>query len=164
VIREACDRDYAMMNAIINESALAYQGIIPADRWHEPYMPMAEMLAEIDKGVRFHVLEEGGEIVGVMGIQDKGDVVLIRHAYVRTAQRGKGYGSRLLGQLCADIQKPILIGTWAAATWAISFYRKHGFTLVDEQTKDALLHKYWDIPERQVETSVVLIGKGKRCM
>ena len=144
------------MCAIINDAAEAYRGVIPDDRWHEPYMPLAEMEAEVDAGVRFWGYETDGRLVGVMGMQDVQDVTLIRHAYVLTDLRGLGIGGQLLAHLLAATPRPVLIGTWAAASWAISFYGKHGFACVDQATKTQLLRQYWTIPERQVDTSVVL--------
>jgi len=144
------------MGRIINDAAQAYRGVIPADRWREPYMPASELAKEIAAGVIFWGLERDGELLGVMGIQDRGDVTLIRHAYVLTAHQGQGIGGRLLRHLQAMSDKPILIGTWAAAEWAIRFYQRYGYRLVDPENKSRLLHRYWSIPERQVETSVVL--------
>jgi len=141
---------------IINDGASAYKGIIPEDRWHEPYMSKTELQEQIDDGVRFWCYVENNIVTGVMGIQDKGDVTLIRHAYVRTAERNKGIGGKLLQHLSTLTAKPILIGTWADAIWAIEFYKKHGFRLVSFQEKERLLRKYWSIPLRQIETSVVL--------
>jgi len=144
------------MLAIVNAAAQAYKGVIPADRWHEPYMPRAEMEREIASGVAFWVAEEGGRLLGIMGIQDKGEVALVRHAYVSPeAQRG-GVGTRLLRHVQGLTKKPVLIGTWAAATWAVDFYRRNGFTVVSPAEKDRLLRRFWSIPARQVETSVVL--------
>lgn len=142
--------------AIINDAALAYKGIIPADRWHEPYMSEQELQHQIDDGVQFWCYREHDRIIGVMGIQDKADVTLIRHAYVRTVARNKGIGGKLLNHLSELTTKPILIGTWADATWAINFYKKNGYTLVSHDEKERLLRKYWKIPLRQIETSVVL--------
>jgi GNAT superfamily N-acetyltransferase len=162
MIRQCGDADFETIYEIVNDAAAAYKGVIPADRWHEPYMPREELQHEIDAGVRFWGYEEdagkaeGVALVGVMGIQDVKDVTLIRHAYVRTAQRRKGIGGKLLSHLLTLTERPILIGTWAAATWAVRFYEKHGFRLVSEEEKNRLLKKYWSIPERQVETSVVL--------
>ena len=150
------DADFDTIHAIINDGAEAYRGVIPADRWHEPYMSRDELRHEIDSGARFWGYHDGGELVGVMGIQDVQDVTLIRHAYVRTASRNRGIGGKLLAELRKLTARPVLIGTWAAATWAIRFYEKHGFRLVTPEEKDRLLKKYWSIPERQVETSVVL--------
>jgi len=163
MIRKATDEDFEEIFNIINDAAIAYKGVIPPDRWHEPYMAREELQAQIDDGVRFSCYVDDNEIIGVMGVQDKADVALIRHAYVRTIQRKKGVGSLLLQELIKDAKKPILIGTWKAADWAIRFYEKHGFRLVEEEEKDRLLKKYWAIPDRQVETSVVLVdGKYKR--
>ena len=156
MIHPCTDTDFDAICSIINEAAEAYRGIIPADRWHEPYMPEEELRHEIQSGVRFWGYEEGGELVGVMGIQDVQDVTLIRHAYVRADKRGKGIGGKLLSELRKLASRPVLIGTWAAAAWAIRFYENHGFRLVTPEEKDRLLKKYWSIPERQVETSVVL--------
>lgn len=141
---------------IINDAAEAYRGIIPADRWKEPYMSREYLQHEIDDGVAFWGYEGNGRLVGVMGIQAVQDVTLIRHAYVRTAQRGKGIGGKLLEELKQKTEGPTLVGTWRAAVWAVGFYEKHGYRLVTEEQKDRLLRKYWKIPERQVETSVVL--------
>jgi len=161
MIRPCNDTDFETIYSIINEAAEAYRGIIPADRWHEPYMPEEDLRHEIQSGVRFWGCEENGELVGVMGIQDVQDVTLIRHAYVRTSRRNQGIGGKLLAELRKTTHRPILIGTWAAAIWAIRFYEKHGFRLVTPEEKDRLLKKYWSIPERQVETSVVLAeGRG----
>jgi N-acetylglutamate synthase-like GNAT family acetyltransferase len=154
--------ELANIYEIINDAAQAYKGVIPADCWHEPYMSREELEHEIDAGVRFWGYEdntsdpENKNLIGVMGIQDVQDVTLVRHAYVRTARRGRGIGSQLLAYLRTLTDRPILIGTWAAATWAIRFYKKHGFCLVSPEEKIRLLKKYWSIPERQVETSVVL--------
>ena len=158
MIRKCLENDYDAIYEIINDAAQAYKGVIPVDRWHEPYMPQDQLQQEIDAGVNFWGLEENGRLTGVMGIQDKGDVTLIRHAYIRTALRNRGVGSQLLRHLEAMTGKPILVGTWAAATWAISFYKKNGYRLVSMKEKNRLLKKYWNIPERQVETSVVLAG------
>lgn len=141
---------------IINAAAMAYRGVIPPDRWHEPYMSSEYLAAEIEAGVRFSGYDLDGELLGVMGVQDVGDVALIRHAYVRPGVQRGGVGGRLLRSLLAKADRPVLIGTWADAHWAIAFYEKHGFFVVPPEEKTRLLHTYWDIPERQVETSVVL--------
>lgn len=141
---------------IINDAASAYKGVIPADRWHDPYMPMNELKKQISEGVEFWGYHEGNEMVGVMGIQDRGEVTLIRHAYVRTSYRNKGIGKKLLNYLTTLTEKPVLIGTWADAIWAVEFYKKNGFRLIVGDEKNELLRKYWSIPDRQVETSVVL--------
>jgi N-acetylglutamate synthase-like GNAT family acetyltransferase len=157
MIRKATDEDFEEIFKIINDAAIAYKGVIPPDRWHDPYMDREELQSQIDDGVRFSCYGDNDEIFGVMGIQDKSEVALIRHAYVRTKQRKKGIGTLLLQELIKDEKKPILIGTWKAADWAIRFYEKHGFRLVDEEEKDRLLKKYWAILDRQIETSVVLV-------
>ena len=144
------------MLAIINQAAQAYRGVIPADRWHEPYMPEAELRAEIGAGVAFWLADEDRRVLGVMGMQDKGEVALVRHAYVAPAAQRKGVGGALLAHVTRLAGKPVLVGTWAAAAWAIDFYRRHGFTLVSDEEKDRLLRRYWSIPARQIETSVVL--------
>jgi N-acetylglutamate synthase-like GNAT family acetyltransferase len=156
LIRKSVDTDFATMLAIINDAAVAYRGVIPADRWHEPYMSADELRKEIADGVVFLVAIVRGSLAAVMGLQDRRDVALVRHAYVSpTTQRG-GVGTKLLHHVECVVEKPILIGTWAAATWAIDFYRRNGFRLVEDVEKDKLLRKYWSIPERQMETSVVL--------
>ena len=159
MIRKAVEDDFERVYEIINDAAFAYKGIIPADRWHEPYMSEEELRIQIREGVRFFCYCEDGVVKGVMGIQDKGDVDLIRHAYVMTELRNKGIGSLLIEFLLKDRTRPVLIGTWKAASWAVRFYEKHGFRLVSEPEKDVLLKKYWNIPVRQVETSVVLGDK-----
>jgi N-acetylglutamate synthase-like GNAT family acetyltransferase len=155
-IRQSREADRPAMLAIINDAAQAYRGVIPDDRWHEPYMPTEELDAEIADGVVFWIAEEVGRPLGVMGIQDKGDVALVRHAYVSPAAQKQSVGTKLLHHVRGLANKPVLIGTWAAATWAIEFYRRNGFTLISGAEKDALLRRYWSIPARQVETSVVL--------
>jgi N-acetylglutamate synthase-like GNAT family acetyltransferase len=144
------------MLGIINDAARAYHGVIPADRWHEPYMPADELKREIIGGVVFWVAEQDGRLSGVIGIQDKGEVVLVRHAYVASTTQRSGVGTKLLRHVEGLVDKPILIGTWAAASWAIDFYRRNGFTIVPTDHKDHLLRKYWSIPARQIETSIVL--------
>ena len=160
MIRPCTPPDFTDIREIINDAAQAYRGIIPADRWHEPYMPEDELRRQIEEGVVFSGIEIDGRLAAVMGIQRVRDVDLIRHAYVRTIHRNRGLGSQLLKHLCAQADRPILIGTWAAATWAITFYQKHGFRLVSTEEKNLLLRKYWSIPERQIETSVVLADGG----
>jgi len=160
VIRRCTAADLAAIHAIVNDAAQAYRGQIPADRWHEPYMPEGELRREIEAGVVFWGWDEDGRLLGVMGLQDVDDVALIRHAYVVPAAQGRGLGGRLLEFLLANASRRVLVGTWAAATWAIGFYEKHGFTLVSAEEKERLLRKYWTIPDRQIETSVVLAGPG----
>ena len=147
------------MLAIVNAAAEAYRGVIPADRWHEPYMSPDELEKEMANGVTFWVAEEDGRLLGVMGLQDKGDVALVRHAYVTPSLQRKGVGKSLLRHAQGLTPKPVLIGTWADASWAIDFYRRNGFELVPNPTKDSLLRKYWSIPARQIETSVVLADR-----
>ncbi len=160
MIRKCADADVEQIHEIINDATEAYRGVIPADCWHEPYMPREQLIWEIEDGVCFWGVEEDGVLIAVMGIQDKGEVTLIRHAYVRTRQRNCGIGTQLLRFLESMTGKPILIGTWAAAVWAVSFYQKNGYRLVSTAEKDRLLKKYWTIPQRQIETSVVL-GNAK---
>jgi N-acetylglutamate synthase-like GNAT family acetyltransferase len=156
MVRKCSADEFGDIYNIINDAARAYAGAIPKDCWHEPYMPEATLQKEIDRGVSFYGYEDKGALAGVMGIQDRGDVALIRHAYVLTRLRRKGIGSSLLSFLRVRTNLPVLIGTWKAASWAISFYEKHGFSLVTEETKNRLLEKYWEISKRQIETSVVL--------
>lgn len=156
VIRESVDDDFDAMLAIINDAARAYHGVIPDDRWHEPYMSADELATEIADGVVFWVAEQGGRVAAVMGMQDKGAVALVRHAYVASSTQRSGVGTKLLRHVHHLTDKPILIGTWAAASWAIEFYKRNGFTVVPSAEKDRLLQTYWSIPARQVETSVVL--------
>jgi GNAT superfamily N-acetyltransferase len=155
-IRPCRDDERAAILAIVNAAAEAYRGVIPADRWHEPYMEAAELDAEIAAGVAFSGYEEGGALVGVMGVQPVRDVDLIRHAYVVPERQGRGIGAALLEHLARSTSRRMLVGTWAAAEWAIGFYRRHGFELVSPERKADLLRAYWTIPERQIETSVVL--------
>ena len=160
MIRKCTESDLKTICEIVNDAAIAYKGIIPGDRWHEPYLPLEALLHEIQAGVTFWGFEKAGDLLGVMGIQDKGDVALIRHAYVRTRARQQGIGENLLRHLEGTTEKPILVGTWKAAAWAVSFYQKNGYTLVSETQKNRLLQTYWSIPERQIETSVVLANKA----
>lgn len=155
-IRPCDDRDEPEILQIVNAAAIAYRGVIPDDRWHEPYMPLEQLRSEIHAGVRFTGCHAADELVGVMGIQPVRNVRLIRHAYVLPGLQGRGVGSRLLEHLTQSDNGPILIGTWAAASWAIGFYERHGFGLVPTAAVAPLLHNYWHIPERQIETSVVL--------
>ena len=156
MIRLCVNDDFGAILEIVNDAAQAYRGAIPADCWKDPYMPEAELRHEIANGVAFWGCEENDELVGVMGIQDVADVTLIRHAYVRTALRRRGIGAKLLTHLHKLAEKPILIGTWKSATWAVRFYSKHGFRVVPEEEKNRLLRKYWTISDRQIETSLVL--------
>jgi GNAT superfamily N-acetyltransferase len=156
-LRACTAADLEAMEAVINAAATAYAGVIPADRYHVPYMPLDELRGEIVAGVRFWGWFEDGGLSGVMGSQDVDDVTLIRHAYVRPERQGAGIGSRLLAHLLTLPHQPLLVGTWADAVWAVRFYERHGFSLVTPQAeKDRLLRRYWTIPQRQVDTSVVL--------
>jgi len=160
LIRPLKNDEAELALAIINEAARAYQGVIPDDCWCEPYMPEEELRAEIGAGVDFWAYEADGVILGVMGRQPLTEVILIRHAYVLPAAQQRGLGAQLLGHLLQGVSAPVLVGTWAAAWWAIRFYEKHGFKLVTPAEKDRLLRRYWTISDRQVETSVVL-GDGE---
>ena len=156
MIRSCRPNELNVIHQIINDAAQAYKGVIPADCWSEPYMPQAELTAEIAAGVRFLGYEQHGELVGVMGVQDVEDVTLIRHAYVRTSHWNRGIGGQLLTRLAEQTIRPMLIGTWADAIWALRFYQNRGFRLVSPEDKDPLLIKYWSVPPRQREVSVVL--------
>ena len=156
MIRHCKESDFEAVFSIINDAAKAYNGIIPEDRLKIPYMSKDELKHEIDEDVVFWCYEENDELIGVMGIQHVQDITLIRHAYVRTIRQKEGIGERLLSELRIETNRPVLIGTWADAFWAIRFYEKHGFQLVSPEEKERLLNKYWSIPERQTETSVVL--------
>jgi len=156
MIRRCYETDFDMVWEIINDGARAYKGVIPKDRWKEPYMSRTELQHEISDGVEFWGVVENGVLTAVMGMQAVQDVTLIRHAYVRSNRQRLGIGSRLLSHLLSVAERPILIGTWADAAWAICFYEKHGFQLVSPEQKGLLLRRYWNIPERQIETSVVL--------
>ena len=155
-IRPCRDDDRAAILAIVNAAAEAYRGVIPADRWHEPYMPRDELDSEIAAGVVFWGYEEDGRLIGVMGLQPVRDVDLIRHAYVLPSGQRRGIGGALLKHLRQMSARPMLVGTWAAADWAIRFYQRHGFELVAPARKSALLKTYWNIPDRQIDVSVVL--------
>ena len=157
MIRRCTAHDFDRILAIVNDAAQAYRGIIPDDRWKDPYMPAEELAEEIAAGIEFDGYEvEGTGLAGVMGVQPVEDVTLIRHAYVATDHRRSGVGSALLQGLLARQDRPVLIGTWAAAEWAVAFYRRHGFETVPAAEKSRLLRRYWTVPERQIETSVVL--------
>lgn len=162
MIRRCNDGDFEAVYSIINGAAEAYKGVIPQDRWKEPYMSEEALREEMEMGITFWGYEEGDELVGVMGIQPVRDVTLIRHAYVRPDMQNKGIGGKLLTALCRQTTRPLLVGTWADAGWAIRFYEKHGFRLVSSEEKDRLLRSYWSIPERQIETSVVLSDRNWR--
>jgi GNAT superfamily N-acetyltransferase len=155
-VRPCREDERGAILAIVNAAAEAYRGVIPADRWREPYMSADELDAEIRAGVAFWGCERDGELVGVMGLQPVGEVELIRHAYVAPPHQRRGVGAALLEQLAGGGTRRLLVGTWAAASWAIDFYRRHGFEPVAPQRGAELLCAYWTIPERQLKTSVVL--------
>ena len=155
-IRLCRDDEHEAILAIVNDAAEAYRGVIPDDCWHEPYMPLAELESELAAGVVFWGYESEGSLVGVMGIQPVSDVDLIRHAYVSPASQRGGIGRALLQHLGGVTSRAMLVGTWAAASWAIDFYRRHGFVMTSREQTVELLRKYWSIPDRQIETSVVL--------
>jgi N-acetylglutamate synthase-like GNAT family acetyltransferase len=159
VIRRCHQADFTTIWMIINDGAAAYRGIIPPDCLRDPYMTAEELSHEVASGVHFWGCDDNGTLVGVMGLQDVADVTLIRHAYVRTDYQKQGVGAELLSHLRGMAVRPLLIGTWAAAHWAIRFYQRHGFHLVSSEEKERLLRRYWDIPPRQIETSVVLTGE-----
>ena len=156
-----CRRDeHAAILAIINAAAEAYRGVIPSDCWHEPYLSSSQLESEIAAGVTFWGYEDEGVLIGVMGVQPVRDVDLIRHAYVLPAKQHQGIGARLIAHLRRLTTRPMLVGTWAAAGWAIRFYQRHGFALVAPEDTAALLRKYWTVSERQIETSVVLASQA----
>lgn len=162
MIRKLINTDFQEILMVVNDAAVAYRGKIPADRWKEPYMPAEELKEEIKSGIQFFGYAENGALIAIMGIQPVGDVTLIRHAYTLTSQQRRGAGEKLLNRLLSLAQTDrILVGTWETAPWAIKFYQKHGFTLLSREETNKLLKKYWKIPERQVETSIVLEYKGK---
>ncbi|MGD0645629.1 MAG: GNAT family N-acetyltransferase [Candidatus Bathyarchaeia archaeon] len=157
LISEMTTIDFQAILKVVNNAAMAYKGKIPNDMWKEPYMPAQELKEEIQSGVEFYGLNANNALVAVMGIQPTNDVTLIRHAYVLTSHQRKGFGEKLLKHLLGLAKtSKIYVGTWEAASWAVEFYEKQGFKLVSTEEKNKLLNKYWNIPERQVETSVVL--------
>ena len=155
-VRRLGEADFDAILSVVNDGAEAYRGVIPADCWKDPYMPAEELREEMKAGVEFRGLEKDRELVGVAGRQDLDEVTLIRHAYVRTAWQRRGVGGALLAALLEDAELPVLVGTWASASWTVAFYEKHGFRLVSTGEKERLLRAYWSIPARQIETSVVL--------
>jgi GNAT superfamily N-acetyltransferase len=156
-----CDvRDFDEIYAIINDGAQAYKGVLPADCWSEPYMSREQLQHEIDEGVTFWGFGKPGGMLGVMGLQNVKDVALVRHAYVRTRGQNQGIGTLLLSQLLGLADRPVLVGTWAAAVWAIKFYERKGFYVVSPEEKERLLKAYWNVPKRQSDISVVLAKRG----
>lgn len=165
MIIKLSDSEFNSILTIVNDAANAYKGVIPVDMWKELYMPAQELREEIQSGVQFYGLKEKGVLVAVMGIQPVQEVTLIRHAYVLTSHQRKGYGEKLLRHLMSLAStQTVLVGTWKAAYWAVNFYAKNGFNLVTEQEKDKLLRTYWNITERQIETSVVLKIERQKAM
>ena len=162
MIRPCDDKDFEQIWTIVNDGAQAYKGIIPADRWTEPYMSKEHLQREIEAGVTFSGYQDNGQLAGVMGIQNVQDVTLIRHAYVRTTSQKQGIGAQLLSHLRELTDRPVLIGTWSDAAWAIRFYERCGFKKVGPVEKTTLLKRYWSVPERQIETSVVLADANWR--
>jgi GNAT superfamily N-acetyltransferase len=156
MIRRCTDTDLTTIEVVINAAAQVYRGVIPDDCWHEPYMDGSQLRAEVAAGVNFWGWDEFDALAGVMGVQRVREATLIRHAYVLPAHQGKGLGGALLKALTRQASRPLLVGTWAAAEWAIRFYQRQGFRLVSPAEKDRLLSTYWTIPLRQQETSVVL--------
>ena len=157
-IRACGNDDFPRIHLVINDAAVAYRGAIPDDRWHEPYMSETELASEIAAGVCFlGWYAPPGRLLGVMGSQDVQDVTLIRHAYVSTGSQRGGIGSALIAALMEATERPLLVGTWKAATWAVTFYERHGFRVVEDTA--TLLRRYWTIPDRQIETSVVLADR-----
>jgi len=162
MIRRCNDADFDAIYEIINDAATAYENVIPSDAWADPYMSRDELRRDIADGIVFWGREIDGKLAGVMGIQDVQDVTLIRHSYVRTARRNQGIGGALLSHLRGLTPRPLLVGTWADAAWAVRFYEDHGFQLVSPAEKDRLLRRYWSVPERQIEASVVLADERWR--
>jgi GNAT superfamily N-acetyltransferase len=162
VIRPCCDDERPVVLGIVNAAAQAYRDVIPADRWHVPYMSRLELEREVAAGVAFWGYETDSALLGVMGIQQMPGVDLIRHAYVLPGSQGRGIGGALLKYLRRLSSRPMLVGTWAAADWAIRFYRQHGFELVSTERKTSLLKTHWTVPDRQIETSVVLASPPPR--
>ena len=160
MIRHCDEQDFCSIAEVINDGATVYRGVIPPDRWADPYMPEEKLRQELADGIDFWAFEVRGAIAGVMGIQSVKDVTLIRHAYVRRSHQGRGIGTQLLNHLRSLQSRPILVGTWADATWAIRFYQRHAFALVAQHQKDDLLRTYWTVPDRQIATSVVLADEA----
>lgn len=156
MIQRCAPEEFESIYEVINDAATVYKGVIPADCWKEPYMPRAELRDELEQGVVFWGAYESGTLVAVMGLQHVQKVALIRHAYTRTTHQRRGLGIALLEHLREQTKRPLLVGTWRAAAWAIRFYENHGFRVMSESQTRALLQKYWTVPDRQIEESVVL--------
>ncbi|MEO8629618.1 MAG: GNAT family N-acetyltransferase [Betaproteobacteria bacterium] len=157
MIRSCTDHDLRDIFDVINDAAMAYRSVIPAEHWQDTYMPIDALTREIGGGVRFWGFMLNQQLVGVIGMQDRTDATLIRHAYVRTEYRNQGIGGQLLAELRAHSRFPLMVGTWAAARWAIAFYRKHGFHQVSPTAGQKLLRKYWTVSPAQMKSSVVLV-------
>jgi len=163
MIRNLKEADFQAIFAVVNNASIVYKGKIPSDRWKDPYMPLEELKMEIRSGVQFYGYFEKDSLIAVMGVQRVGDVTLIRHAYTLMSHQRKGVGERLLSHLLSlATTNIILVGTWETASWAIKFYEKHGFKLHSREETNKLLKKYWNIPNRQIETSIVLELKRNR--
>lgn len=156
MIRECQAEDFDVMLRIINQGAEAYRAFIPPSEWHDPYMAADELRGEIAAGVRFLGYTAQGELIGVMGLQDVQDVALIRHAYVLPGRQRNGVGSALHQELASQTERPLLVGTWAASSWAIRFYERLGYRLLPQAECEALLRRYWSVPDSQIAASVVL--------
>lgn len=156
ILRRCGREDRPAMLEVINAAASAYEGVIPDDCWRSPYMRIEELDEEIADGVEFSGVWADNRLCGVMGVQDRGEVTLIRHAYVRPAKQGQGVGGALLGRFCDGADKPVLVGTWAAADWAVRFYERHGFARTAPEEVPRLLAAYWSVSARQAQASVVL--------
>lgn len=159
VIVACSDRDAEEIHRIVNDAARAYHGVIPAHAWHEPYMPLDELRAEMSAGVRFSAFVDAGRPVGVMGLQDVRDATLIRHAYVLPGRQRSGIGSALLEELRGRAGGRLMVGTWRDAAWAIAFYERNGFRLLPDDEAQEMLRAYWDVPPSQAAESVVLAGQ-----
>ena len=155
MIRECTESDAERICFVVNEAAEAYRGVIPDDCWHAPYMPLDELRREM-AGMTFFGWDDGDGLAGVMGYQPLEGVTLVRHAYVLSTRQGEGIGGRLLDHLTAMSSGRLLVGTWKAATWAVRFYERHGLRRLGDAESQELLRRYWDIPQRQRETSLVL--------
>lgn len=162
MIRLCDENDFKSIYEVINDGAQAYRGVIPNELWREPFVSRDYLQSEIESGVRFKGFEQNNSLLAVMGTQEMDDVVLIRHSYVRTAYRRNGLGSKLLSNHLSEARLPVLVGCLKTMTWAISFYEKHGFSVVSDKLRDELRARYWSLPEAHVRQSVVLVDKQWR--
>ena len=157
MISEYKKTDTSKILHIINEASLKYKGVIPDNCWNEPYMSEQELIGEFNDGVRMYGYHHNNILIGVIGVQEVEDVILIRHAYTLSSHQGKGVGSALLEYLLKKNKNSrLLVGTWKNATWAIQFYKKFDFIIHTKEETTLLLKKYWNIPTKQIENSVVL--------